>query len=189
MPFFFDPFPTVNYDVKKNNKLEVLTNVTVRFRIQTALRNRTAIFYDYNVKDGERPDVIAHKYYNDPSLDWIILLTNNIINPSFDWPLDSRSFDNYIIDKYGSINTAQNTIHHYEQIIRTQSRTFDGTVIPEKTVWVDEDTYNTLSSDDRRIVYTYTYELEENEAKAQIKILDKRFVTRIVNEVDVIFEQ
>jgi len=189
MPFFFESFPTVNYDLKKNNKLEILTNVTVRFKIQEVLTNRTVVAYDYNVKDGERPDIIAHKYYGDASLDWIILLVNNIIDPFYDWPLDSRSLDRYLRSKYGNIQTAQDTIQHYEQIIRPASVRFDGSNIAEKSVIVDLDTYNTLPSSSRRIVTAYDYEVELNEQKSQIKILDRRYVTQIVNQVDAIFEQ
>jgi hypothetical protein len=188
MAFFFEPFPTVQYDVKKNNKLEVLTNITVRFRIQEVLTNRTVVAYDYNVKENERPDVIAYKYYDDQTLDWIILLTNNIINPNFDWPLDNASLQRFIRDKYGSINSAKNTVHHYEQIIRESSTRFDGSVIPRKTVWVDEDTYNTLSADERILVTQYDFEEELNDDKRQIKILDRKYIRSIVNEVENIFE-
>lgn len=187
MPFFFEPFPTVNYDLKKNNKLAVLTNVTLRLKIQEILRSRTAVYYNYNVKDGERPDIIAYKYYGDPSLDWIILLVNNIIDPFYDWPLDSASFDRYIKDKYGSVANAQARVHHYEKILNTQSVLFDGTIIPERKVIVDLSTYNTLSPNLRRIVFDYDYEIELNNKKTEIKILEKRYVTGILNQVENVF--
>ena len=188
MPFFFETFPTVNYDVKKNNKLETLTNLTVRFKIQEVLTNRTSIFYDYSVQEGERPDVIAYKYYNDASLDWIILLTNQIINPHFDWPLDYQSFTKYLRQKYGSVQTASDTTHHYEKIIQSQSVRFDGTIIPEKTVWVDEDTYNGLDPSERKLITSYQFEEDLNEEKRTIKILDKRYITQVINDVDTIFD-
>lgn len=187
MAFFFKPFPTVSYDLKKNNKPAILTDVTVRFKIQEILQNRTAVYYEYNVKDGERPDIIAFKYYKDPSLDWVILLTNNIIDPFYDWPLDSASFDRYIRAKYGSPSVAQSTVHHYEKILNTQSTLFDGTVIPERTVIVDQATYNGLAPTARRIVYNYDYELDLNEQKANINILDKKFLPSILNQVNNIF--
>ena len=188
MPFFFESFPTINYDLKKNNKLEVLTNVTVRAKLHDSLFNRTNIFYDYDVKDGERPDVVAYKYYGDASLDWVILLSNNIINPNYEWPLDTASFNRFLRKKYGSVDAARNQVHHYEKILRPQSVQFDGTVIEEKTVWVDLDTYNTLDPDNRKVIYSYDYENTLNEEKSRIKILDKRYITRVVNEIDAIFE-
>jgi len=187
MPFFFEPFPTVAYDLKKNNKLAILTNVTLRFKIQAILRSRSAVYYNYNVKDGERPDILAYKYYGDPSLDWIILLVNNIIDPFYDWPLDSLSFDRYIRAKYGSASVAQSQVHHYEKILNVQSVLFDGTIIPERKVIVDQATYNGLSPTLRRIITDYDYELDLNNQKAEIKILDKRYVTGIVNQVENVF--
>jgi len=187
MPFFFENFPQVEYDLKKNDKLEILTNVTVRFKIQEILQNRTVVLYDYNVKDGERPDVIAYKYYDDPSLDWIILLTNNIVDPLFEWPLDSRSLNRFIIEKYGSIGTAKSTVHEYRQIVREQSTRFDGTFIQEKQLVVDLDTYNTLSPDQRTLVTKYDFEVDLNEQKAQIKILDEKFLASIVSQAEIVF--
>jgi hypothetical protein len=188
MPFFFEPFPTISYDLKKNGKPEILTNVTVRFKLQNLLSDRSVVFYDYNVKDGERPDAIAYKYYNDASLDWIILLINNIVNPNYEWPLDYLSFTKYLRKKYGSVQVAQSQVHHYEKILRNQSVEYDGTIIPQKTLWVDETTYDTLDPASRKSVSSYDYELEVNEDKRDIKILDKRYVTQLINEASLIFE-
>ena len=188
MPFFFEPFPTVDYDIKKNGKAQVLTNLTLRFKLQEAIQNRTSVFYDYTVKEGERPDIIAHKYYDDPSLDWVILLTNNIINPHFDWPLDFLSFQRFLRKKYGSVQTANDGVHHYEKIIRSQSVLFDGTIIPEKTLWVDEDTYNTLDPAERKSISNYTFEENLNEDKRNIKILDKKYLTSLLNQVETVFD-
>ena len=97
MPFYFEPFPTVLYDIKKNGKKVELTNLFLRYKIVEAFKNQKATYYNYNIKEGERPDTIAFKYYGDASLDWIILLTNNIIDPQFEWPLDKRSFQRFLV--------------------------------------------------------------------------------------------
>jgi|TARA_R110000803_G_scaffold22535_1_gene55988 hypothetical protein len=188
MGFLFENFPTVSYDIKKNGKTEILTDLTVRFKLQKALDNRTVITYDYNVVDGERPDIIADKYYSDSSLDWIVILTNKMIDPMWEWPMDQQSFGKYIRKKYGSAVTAQSTVHHYEKIITQASTRFDGTFIPELAVWIDLETYNTLSPDVKRTVDAYEYENELNEQKAIIKILDERYVTSLLNEIETVFE-
>ena len=76
MSFMFNNWPTVNYDLKKNNNVGVFTNITLRFKINEILNSKSAVIYEYNVVNGERPDIIAHKYYGDATLDWLILLTN-----------------------------------------------------------------------------------------------------------------
>jgi len=181
MSFMFDRWPTVSYDVKKNGKPIELTNITLRFKINELLRDKSVVIYDYDVQDGERPDIIAYKYYDDETLDWVILLINNIIDPQFEWPLDDRSFERYMRKKYGSLETAKQTVHVYEKILRQQSVLFDGTIIPEKRVVVDKDTYDLTSPTLRRTVDKYTYELELNEARSRIKILDQRYITGLVS--------
>jgi hypothetical protein len=177
----FDRWPTVSYDLKKNGKPLELTNITLRFKINELLRDKSVVIYDYDVQDGERPDIIAYKYYDDETLDWVILLINNIIDPQFEWPLDDRSFERYMRKKYGSLETAKQTVHVYEKILREQSVLFDGTIIPEKRVVVDKDTYDLTSPTLRRTVDKYTYELELNEARSRIKILDQRYITGLVS--------
>lgn len=186
--FYFEPFPTVDYDIKKNGNTEEVTNLFLRFKVLNVFKNQSAVYYNYNIKDGERPDVIAAKYYEDPSLDWIILLVNNMVDPQFDWPLDLKSFDNYIIKKYGGVSTAREQIHHYEQITQQQEVLFDGTIIPEEYFEVDLTTYNTLSSSEKRIVTSYEYEERLNEAKREIKLLSEEYVFDIVNQVKDVFK-
>jgi len=181
MAYMFKNWPTVSYDLKKNGKPLELTNITLRYKINELLRNKSIIMYEYNVQDGERADIIAYKYYDDTSLDWIIYLTNNIIDPQFEWPHDDQSFKRFLTQKYGSPQTAKQTHHAYEKILRPQSVFFDGTVVAEKRVVVDQETYDATSPTLRRQVDKYTYELELNEARSQIKILDKRYVQGIVS--------
>lgn len=176
MAHMFNNWPTVSYDLKKNGKPLELTNITARFKINELILNKSAVMYEYNVQDGERPDIIAHKYYDDATLDWVILLVNNVIDPQFEWPLDDMSFERYMRGKYGSLQQAKQTHHVYEKILTPQSVLFDGTIISEKRVVVDQETYNLTSPTLRRQVDKYTYELELNEARSQIKILDKRYI-------------
>lgn len=185
--FYFEPFPTIKYDIKKNGKLNEVTNIFSRYKVLNVFKNQYAIYYDYTIKDGERPDVIAAKYYDDPSLDWIILLINNIIDPQLDWPLDRRSFRNSIVKKYGSISAANEQVHHYEQITRQQEVLFDGTIVPEQSFEIDLTTYNTLADSEKRIVTSYEYEEKLNESKRNIKLLSEDYVFELVNQVRDVF--
>lgn len=183
MPFYFENFPKVSYDIDKTgNKIDV-TNLFVRYKIVDAFKKQPAVYYDYNIKDGERPDVIAAKYYEDASLDWIILLANNIIDPQFEWPLDRKSFENYVKKKYGSVSTAKEQTHHYEQITQQQSVLFDSTVVPEEFHEIDLTTYDTLAAGDKRIVTSYEYEDRVNEAKRNIKLLSEDYVLILLTQI------
>lgn len=181
MSYIFNGWPTVNYDLEKNGKPITITNLTLRFKIATLLQNKAAVIYKYNVVNGERADIIAHKYYGDTTLDWLIYTINNIIDPQFEWPLDDPSFDRFIREKYGSPESAKQTHHQYQKLLRDESVLFDGTIIDKKWVTVDLETYNLTSPTLRRQVDKYTYELELREKRSEIKLLDKRYLPNILN--------
>ena len=129
----------------------------------------------------------ASKYYDDPTLDWIIFLVNDIVDPYYDWPLSDESFDSYMRTLYGSTAEAKSTVFEYRKIINNQSVRFDGKIIPKRTVVVDLNTYNSLPATDREQISAYDYYFEQNVEKRKIKILDKQFVSSLVREVDLIF--
>jgi len=182
MPHFFNNFPKVEYDVKKNNKPILLTNIFLRYKINEVLTNKAAVYYDYSVQDSDTLEIIAAKYYDDPSLDWVLMLINNIIDPYYDFPLGENDLNNFITKKYGSISSAQGTVHHYEKITRAAS-IFQGEAIPEQVLQIDETTYNTLNEDERRSISNYDYEFNLNEDKRNIKILDKKYIPRLLSDV------
>tara|TARA_A100001201_G_C4000717_1_gene174491 strand:+ start:88 stop:663 length:576 start_codon:yes stop_codon:yes gene_type:complete len=189
MSFYFRPFPTVRYSQKKNNNFELLTNITLRYKVKELVKRRKSIYYDYVVKDSDRPDIIAYKYYDDETLDWVLFLINDIIDPYYDWPLTQEGFNAYMKSLYGSVSTSQTTIYEYRKILSAQSVRNDGSVIPKRTVVVDLNTYNSLAAADKEIIYAYDYYLEQNDAKRRIKILDKRFVGQLIRDVEVIFSE
>jgi len=71
------------------------------------------VFEKYSIKGDDRPDNVAFEIYDDPTLDWVVLMSNNIINIQNEWPLNQQAFENYVLDKYGTIEKL-NEIHHYE---------------------------------------------------------------------------
>lgn len=187
MAFYFRPFNLIEYDVKKNDKTVLLTNIMSRFKIIEAFERQEAVYYDYSVKDGERADTIAFKYYGDVTLDWVVYLTNNIIDPQFEWPLSSAALNNFIVKKYGSIATASSQVHHYEQLITPHEVLFDGTIISEVYEEIDKTTYDSLSTSEKRIVTSYEYEDRLNESKRDIKLLSVDFLPELLNQVKTVF--
>jgi len=197
MAHYFKPFPKIDYDLKKNGKSNSLTNITLRFKVQEALLSQSAIYYDYQVQEEDRPDIVAELYYQDSTLDWLILIVNDIIDPQFEWPKEQYSLDKFIRQKYGSISEAQGTVHHYEKILNAQSTLADGTVVPERTVKIDQTTYNSLAGDTlqgetgfvkiRREVSAYQYEQDLNDERRNIKLLDEVYLPQILSAVRGVF--
>jgi len=144
--------------------------------------------YDFRViKEGERPDIIANKVYDDPELDWVVLITNNITNIRNQWPLSNNDLHNYMIEKYGS-EAALSDVHHYETIeLRDE---FNRTVL-ESGLEVDADftfTYTPLNGTQQTIsaagpVSNYTYETLANDAKRVIRILKPEFLGALLSDM------
>jgi hypothetical protein len=132
---YFENVPAVEYPSFESNTSNVLlTNILTRSGFLREVTENTAMFYEYQVKDGETPEVIAHKLYGDVKRFWIVLLFNNLSNPYYDFPLVTEQLDKLIENKYAmSLATAQSTIHHhYERI--TRSVLFNGILQSEETV-------------------------------------------------------
>ena len=104
----FSQFPTITY----NN--ELMTNLTVRLKFQDIMSKQMTVFYPYTIAEGERADILAHRFYGDASYSWLIYLANNISDPLLDWPQPHEQFDRLISAKYGSHEDALQKIMFYE---------------------------------------------------------------------------
>lgn len=190
---YFSNFPYLTYTLNDGaqSPTVIATNVFRRVQFLESLKNDSQVFYPYTVKDGDTPEVIAHKFYGSADYYWVITLFNNILDPILDWPKPSQTFERYLIYKYGSIEIAKTTIHHYTKtIIKVNSLT--GTT--SRTYTIDKDTYDSLTSlvpevytfphntvtisTERNIVYTYEYEQDANELKRNIKLLKQDYISR-----------
>lgn len=111
--WFFN-FPKIQYPNDPSGVSETLvTNIFHYVRLLSAIQNNSYTYYEYQVKDGDTPEIVATKYYGDPDYVWLIFLANNLTSRYTDWPLSNEEFQNYIISKYGSIQAASNQIDHY----------------------------------------------------------------------------
>lgn len=188
MSFFFKKHPLVSYDIEKKNFPAIIQNPLVRYKLMDILKARVSTYYTHNIEEGQSMQFIADRYYEDVTLDWILYITNNIIDPMYDLPLDYQQFNAFVKSKYGKVETAMTTVHHYEHIYQTQSVTFDGTIVPEKYLVVDKTTYDSLPTSSTREVSDYTYEEELNDSKRTIKVLHKDYLNQFLTEAEGIFE-
>ena len=190
--FYFRPFPTIQYRIPKNTKQIAVTDITRRFAITSFISNSKVAFDEYFVEDGDRPDTIAYQYYSDQTLDWLVLLANEVHDPYFQWPRSYEQFNSYLKQKYGSVEYALSTNHHYEQIITPYDQIIENgiqRIIPEKTVIVDRTTYLTLTDTERRAVSIYDFENNINEDNRKIYLLDLNYTLLIKEQHPYIFDE
>jgi hypothetical protein len=166
------------------------------------------LFYTYSIQDGDTPEILAHKYYSDPFKYWIILYSNQILDPVWQWPMDYASLVEYCLSKYeaDALEAGQPTyeyitatIHHFEKI----ETTIDNISKQEttKTFIITEDTYNSLSTPtsntytlndgntvtyqlNKRPVYILEYEEILNESRREIKIMNETYVVRMEEQLE-----
>ncbi len=185
MPHYFSNFPQIQYTLPSLNQVNTVTDVTRRFVIRDFYKKNLFSFFKYDIIEGQRPDSVAYNLYGDTTLDWLILLPNEILDPYFQWPLSQNQLNDVIRKKYGSVSTAMAQVHHYEQIIqpRTELVNSDGEkiVITERTLQVDQTTYISLAANAKRQVTAYDYELAKNEKYRTISIIDAAYVPSIVD--------
>ena len=141
---YFKKVPNLEYvsrGVEKNSLLDFTTvkNLFKRAKIRDDIFKRVSYFEKYNILGDERPDQVANKFYGDPTLDWLVLLANNINNVYDEWPKTQYSFDKHLLKKYGSYENIYSGIHHYETVER---RTRDDKIIVEGGKLVNSGFYN-----------------------------------------------
>lgn len=185
MSNFFTFFPTVMYPVSSSEQV-LLTNVSRRAVLREKLKLRTVLFFPYSLRDGDRPDVVAHKVYNNSNLDWLVLLTNQIIDPRFDWVKGYSDFEAFLVSKYGSVEQTHRTTHEYHKIVQVSRELPGGGETPERYVVVDETTYNNTPDDYRRRISKYDYENNLNESRRSIQLIKIEFIPQILREMDVL---
>lgn len=185
MSEYFTNFPTIFYDIDKskpsNSKMAV--DIFRRNIIREQVLSNVISYYPYQVQTGERPDTLAHYYYGSVDFMWLILYANDIFDVYYDWPFFGVDFEKHIIEKHGSVATAQSTVHHYEQILRSEvAQTPTTPRILEKTVHIDKTTYDSLNDSERKSISVFDYEIIENEAKRNIVLIEDIYAQQILEE-------
>ena len=192
MSEFFSNYPRIAYDISGTNSTvpdyNVAVNLMIRNKLKTAVENDVAVYYPYIVPEGMRPDVLSFQYYGDTIYTWAIYLMNNIIDPYWEWPLSYKDLREYLIDKYGSIETAKSQIHHYEYTARARAeKTGTSDPVPAYKLEIDYQTYTETAVDEREIIYSYGYEQDLNETKREIQLIDVAYIQSVQEEARGLF--
>ena len=194
---YFSQLPDFEYvnrteDGKRISDYTTVKNLFKRGKLREDIFQETTFFEQYQIQGDDRPDNVAQKVYGDASLDWVVLLSNNIINLYEEWPLPQESFDAYILEKYNmDYDKLYNGIHHYESNEVTNSQ---GVVIFPKGVRVgaaqsvsyfdevnnEQVTVNPVSKG----IINYAYERDLNDAKRNIFLLKGMYLNIVYDDIE-----
>ena len=190
MSEFFRNYKTFFYNMDKVKPVRgtLATSLLSRVNVNNEVLKNISSYHPYRIKEHERPDIIAQQYYGSSDYTYLIFLANQIQDPLYDWPLFGDDLVNFIKEKYGSLDSARIEIHHYEQILRSGSnKTADTGKILEKTVIINEETYDALGETERKIIYNYDYEIMKNNEKKEIILIENTYSKQIMNELRSIY--
>jgi hypothetical protein len=149
-----------------------------RASILENLQNNSIVFYKYNIQEGDTPETVAHKYYGDPYKYWIVMYSNQLLDPLWDWPMNYQTFIDYLTAKYDAefqlafnahtttANNAyeyvQSTVYRYEKITTTTD--LESNQVTVKKNSIDFDDYYALAET------TTTYNIPGIQEDTQVEV-------------------
>ena len=173
---YFKNFPTIPYDSTGTGEFKDVKNLLRRVAVRQKVKTNTLFYDTYDVKQGETPESIADKLYDNSEFHWVVLLVNNIIDRYHQWPMSYSQFLQFVNDKYSN----PNGVHHYEIAQSSGDTTKTIEVYANSALYSgDTDFYNTAT-----IVTNIEYEDNRQDELRKIRLLDPRFLTQFVEEYE-----
>ena len=167
------------YDVKNDGNFKLLPDILRRVKQRNAIKSGQFIFDTYDVKNGEKPEDIAYKWFGDAQLHWVILMTNNVTDRYYQWPMNDAQFEEFIADKYSN----PDAVHHYEVTKDSGRTTGQGPNDYSHKVEVNSDTDNATSISNRE------YEERVQDKNRSIRLLNQRFLSDFLEEFDKLIKE
>ena len=195
MSSYFQRVPDFNYvsrlpDSKIGDYIRV-KNLFKKGKLREDIFQNLAFFEKYKIVGDDRPDNVAFEIYDDSSLDWLVLLSNNVLNVQSEWPLPQTDFDRFVLDKYGDYDTLYNGIHHYET---TEVKNTQGVTIIPAGLQVDSsysvsyyDFFTDLQVTTGNLaipVTNYEYEEKVENDKRNIFLLKPRYLNIVFDDME-----
>ena len=199
MSNYFSYIPDLEYvsrlpDSKIGDYIRV-KNLFRKGKLREDIFQDLTVFQKYSIKGNDRPDNVAFEVYGDSKLDWVVLMSNNILNIQTEWPLPQTDFDRFVLDKYGDYNTLYNGVHHYET---EEVENSQGVVIVPKGLQVDSSYsisfYDYLTGEQVTTgnlatpITNYEYEEKVENDKRNIFLLKSTYLGVIINDMPEIME-
>lgn len=156
---YFSLLPKIDINVN-DEYFQYVSDITVRAKFNNIVQKLYSTFEAYELQEGDTPEVVSHKLYNDVDHYWVILMLNEVIDPRFDWCLSQENLLRYVKSKYGEENVY--AIHHYEKIINGVTITYNQNVAGSESI------------------SNFEYEERLNEKKRQILVPKAQYLAPII---------
>ena len=188
---YFEELPDISYvsllpKTGNNDERITVKNIFKRAKLRTDIDQAITGFTYYQIPENTRPDIVAQNIYGDPELDWVILITNNIMNVRDEWPLSNNDLYDYMLEKYGSVEKL-NEVKKWET---TGIRDNYNRILLKSGLEVDKEftfTYSisntTYTVNPTTAVTNEEYEIRKNESKRTIKLLKPQYLSKFIKDM------
>ena len=164
---YFSQFEQGYYDLKGDGKEKLVTDLMTRVKVREKIIDEASLYDKYDVPSGERPEDTAFKHFGSSQYHWVILMTNNITDAYYEWPMSEQTFETFLIDKYAE----PGAVHHYE-VSQSSGRTSgQGPDDYSYLVEVNSDATGAQSVSNRE------YEQRLQDQRRQINLLNPSYLT------------
>jgi hypothetical protein len=169
---YFSYFPKGTYDIRNDGNEKVVTDLMVRVKVRSKVLDESTLYDLYDIPEGETPEITALKHFGNSQYHWVILLTNDITDRYYGWPLTTYEFENYMTEKY----TNPDGIHHYEITQSSGKIKGEGPSDYSHKIIVNSTVPNAT------VVTNREYEQRIQDQKRQIKLLNAAYLPILLDE-------
>ena len=169
---YFRQFSKGYYDLQGNGNQTLVTDLMTRVKVREKVINEISLYDKYDVPSGERPEDTAFKHFGSSQYHWVILMTNNITDAYYEWPMSEQDFETFITDKY----TNPDAIHHYEITKSSGRTTANGPDDYSHKIEVNSDATGAQSVSNRE------FEQRLQDEKRSINLLNPAYLTTFLEE-------
>jgi hypothetical protein len=198
---FFENFPRIAYTLDDNESEQVIQDIFKRAILSKEFQDNNSYFETYEVLGGETPEQLSFRFYGTPDLHWLILLTNNIIDPRFEWPLSEDNLIKHTQDKYGSernifttnraVNAKGFQVETFFILLEDSTHKNPKRLLIETPEDAGINTPIVYKESEIGTDFQSNYEVEEliNESYRLIKILKAEIVERVITDYTALINQ
>jgi hypothetical protein len=169
---YFSFFPKGTYDIRNDGNEKVVTDLMVRVKVRSKVLDESTLYDLYDIPEGETPEITALKHFGNTNYHWVILLTNDITDRYYGWPLTTYEFENYMREKY----TNPDDVHHFEITQSSGKTKGDGPSDYSHKIIVNSTVPNATAVTNRE------YEQRIQDQKRQIKLLNAAYLPILLDE-------
>ena len=198
---FFENFPRIAYTLDSGETEQVVKDIFKRAILSKEFQNNNSYFETYEVLGGETPEQLSFRFYGTSELHWLILLTNNIVDPRFEWPLSQDNLVKQTQAKYGTekdifttnraVNAKGYQVESFFILLEDSTHKNPKRLLVESPNDQGINTPIAYKESEIGTDFQSNYEVEElkNESYRLIKILKVEIVERVLTDYNALINQ